>query len=59
MSHKNLESITISIIFVIKAKKDVAQIFNNVLRRQIGVRHPTVEYINSKSTDILNVLVKG
>ena len=41
-----------------KAKKDVAQIFNNVLRRQIGVRHPTVEYINSKP-DILKNLVKG
>ncbi|CAB3984734.1 calcium-binding 39 [Paramuricea clavata] len=41
-----------------EAKKDVAQIFNNVLRRQIGVRSPTVEYIHSKS-DILNVLVKG
>ena len=44
--------------FNFKAKKDVAQIFNNVLRRQIGVRSPTVEYIHSKF-DILTVLVKG
>ncbi|XP_028412712.1 calcium-binding protein 39-like [Dendronephthya gigantea] len=41
-----------------EAKKDVAQIFNNVLRRQIGVRSPTVEYIHSKP-EILIVLVKG
>jgi len=28
-----------------EGKKDTAQIFNNVLRRQIGTRTPTVEYI--------------
>uniref|UniRef100_A0A182PCL8 Calcium-binding protein 39 n=1 Tax=Anopheles epiroticus TaxID=199890 RepID=A0A182PCL8_9DIPT len=28
-----------------ESKKDVAQIFNNILRRQIGSRSPTVEYI--------------
>ncbi|XP_077988383.1 calcium-binding protein 39-like [Glandiceps talaboti] len=41
-----------------EAKKDVAQIFNNVLRRQIGTRSPTVEYICTKS-EILFTLIKG
>lgn len=41
-----------------EAKKDVAQIFNNILRRQIGTRTPTVEYICTKK-DILKKLVKG
>jgi len=41
-----------------EAKKDVASVFNNVLRRQIGPRYPTVEYICSH-TDILDNLVKG
>nr|CAD7404268.1 unnamed protein product [Timema poppensis] len=27
-----------------EGKKDVAQVFNNILRRQIGTRSPTVEY---------------
>ena len=43
---------------LVQAKKDVAQIFNNILRRQIGVRSPTVEYICTKS-EILFMLVKG
>ncbi|KAF8320354.1 mo25 protein [Clavulina sp. PMI_390] len=30
-----------------EARKDVAQIFNNLLRRQIGNRWPTVEYLSS------------
>jgi len=41
-----------------EAKKDVAQIFNNILRRQIGARSPTVEYICT-CPDILIVLMKG
>lgn len=41
-----------------EAKKDVAQIFNNILRRQIGVRTPTVEYICTKP-EILKKLTKG
>lgn len=28
-----------------EARKDVVQIFNNLLRRQIGARFPTVEYL--------------
>merc|ERR1712110_412095 len=31
-----------------EGKKDAVQIFNNVLRRQIGTRTPTVEYICTK-----------
>lgn len=41
-----------------EAKKDVAQIFNNILRRQIGTRSPTVEYICTKP-DILFMLIRG
>ena len=31
-----------------EGKKDAVQIFNNILRRQIGTRTPTVEYICTK-----------
>nr|CAG4651874.1 EOG090X07E2 [Triops cancriformis] len=41
-----------------EGKKDVAQIFNNILRRQIGTRTPTVEYICTKP-EILFTLVRG
>jgi len=41
-----------------ETKKDVASVFNNILRRQIGPRYPTVEYICTH-TDILDNLVKG
>lgn len=41
-----------------EAKKDVAQIFNNILRRQIGTRSPTVEYICTRP-EILFSLMKG
>jgi calcium binding protein 39 len=34
--------------FEFEARKDVVQIFNNLLRRQIGSRWPTVEYISGK-----------
>lgn len=34
--------------FEFEARKDVVQIFNNLLRRQIGSRSPTVEYLISK-----------
>ena len=43
---------------VAQAKKDVAQVFNNILRRQIGTRSPTVEYICTKK-EILFTLVRG
>ena len=57
-SATNLELVILMTDFDLKAKKDVAQIFNNVLRRQIGVRSPTEEYIHS-NPKILTVLVKG
>lgn len=41
-----------------EGKKDVSQIFNNILRRQIGTRCPTVEYISSHQ-HILFILLKG
>ncbi|KAG5337263.1 hypothetical protein C0989_010052 [Termitomyces sp. Mn162] len=34
--------------FEFEARKDLVQIFNNLLRRQIGSRWPTVEYLSSK-----------
>lgn len=41
-----------------EAKKDIAQIFNNILRRQIGTRSPTVEYVCMKSA-LLFTLIRG
>ncbi|KAG7457057.1 hypothetical protein MATL_G00242490 [Megalops atlanticus] len=41
-----------------EGKKDVAQIFNNVLRRQIGTRTPTVEYICAQQ-NILFMFIRG
>ncbi|KAG8958866.1 hypothetical protein FRC03_008737, partial [Tulasnella sp. 419] len=44
--------------FDFESRKDVAQIFNNLLRRQIGSRWPTVEYLCSKP-DIVFATLKG
>lgn len=41
-----------------QGKKDVCQIFNNILRRQIGTRSPTVEYFCSHQ-EVLFILLKG
>lgn len=41
-----------------ESKKDVALIFNNLLRRQIGTRSPTVEYLCARP-EMLIVLVHG
>jgi len=41
-----------------ESKKDVALIFNNLLRRQIGTRSPTVEYLCARP-EILMVLLHG
>uniref|UniRef100_A0A915J5J4 Uncharacterized protein n=1 Tax=Romanomermis culicivorax TaxID=13658 RepID=A0A915J5J4_ROMCU len=41
-----------------ESKKDVALIFNNLLRRQIGTRSPTVEYLCTRP-DVLLLLMKG
>uniref|UniRef100_A0A3B3D8H4 Calcium binding protein 39-like n=1 Tax=Oryzias melastigma TaxID=30732 RepID=A0A3B3D8H4_ORYME len=42
----------------LQGKKDVCQIFNNILRRQIGTRSPTVEYFCSHQ-EVLFILLKG
>lgn len=39
-----------------QTKKDVSQIFNNLLRRQIGARWPTVEYLTTKPEVIFSAL---
>ncbi len=41
-----------------EGKKDAVQIFNNIVRRQIGTRTPTVEYICTKP-EILFTLCRG
>ncbi|KAJ3282926.1 hypothetical protein HDU79_009549 [Rhizoclosmatium sp. JEL0117] len=41
-----------------EAKKDVSQIFNNLLRRQIGTRFPTAEYVSARP-EILRMLMEG
>lgn len=41
-----------------EGKKDVASIFNHLLRRQIGTRTPTVEYICTRP-EILTALMEG
>ncbi|KAG5460457.1 MAG: calcium binding protein 39, isoform CRA_b, partial [Olpidium bornovanus] len=41
-----------------EAKKDVAQIFNNLLRRQIGTRFPTVDYL-CNNTGVPLTLLRG
>ncbi|KAG0264557.1 mo25 protein [Actinomortierella ambigua] len=44
--------------FEFEAKKDVAQIFNNLLRRHIGSRSPTIEYLCTRD-QILFTLIRG
>jgi len=44
--------------FEFETKKDIVLIFNNLLRRQVGSRSPTVDYIY-KNTSILEALVTG
>ncbi|KAF8586773.1 mo25 protein [Ramaria rubella] len=41
-----------------ESRKDVVHIFNNLLRRQIGARWPTVEYL-SKRVDVVFETLKG
>ncbi|GAA5900335.1 hypothetical protein JCM8208_005328 [Rhodotorula glutinis] len=42
--------------FEFEARKDVSQIFNNLLRRQIGSRWPTVEHLSAKEDTIFAAL---
>ncbi|KAK2463948.1 hypothetical protein APHAL10511_003999 [Amanita phalloides] len=44
--------------FEFEARKDVVQIFNSLLRRQIGSRSPTVEYLATRH-DIIFVTMAG
>ena len=44
--------------FEFEAKKDVSQIFNVLLRRQIGSRSPTVEYLATRP-EVLFVALRG
>eukprot|EP00842_Homolaphlyctis_polyrhiza_P006977 jgi/Hompol1/869/HPOL_005051-RA len=44
--------------FEFEAKKDVAQIYNNLLKRQLGTRFPTADYIGNRQ-EILFVLIGG
>ena len=44
--------------FEFEARKDVVQIFNNLLRRQIGSRSPTVEYLAARP-DIIFATLAG
>ena len=54
-----LKSLVLNISkFEFEAKKDVASIFNNLLRRQDGGRSPAVEYV-AKNPEILNTLIEG
>ena len=39
-----------------EARKDAVHIFNNLLRRQIGSRYPTVEYLSLKHEVIFATL---
>lgn len=41
---------------IAQARKDVSQIFNNLLRRQIGTRWPTVEHLSAKEQTIFAAL---
>jgi calcium binding protein 39 len=56
----NLIKIMIDNIYRVdfEGKKDIASIFNNLLRRQIGNRSPTVDHIASKP-EILFRLING
>ncbi|CAO3690781.1 unnamed protein product [Umbelopsis ramanniana] len=44
--------------FEFEARKDVSQIFNNLLRRQSGSRWPTVEYLCTRE-EVLFTLLRG
>ncbi|BFZ62426.1 Hym1p [Saitoella coloradoensis] len=44
--------------FEFEARKDVTSIFNTMLRRQLGQRYPTVDYLCGKE-DTLFALIKG
>ncbi|KAG2336737.1 ARM repeat-containing protein [Suillus weaverae] len=45
--------------FDFEARKDIVQIFNNLLWRQIGARLPTVEYVCARHEDVIFVALEG
>lgn len=42
-----------------ETKKDIVMIFNKMVRREVGSRSPTVDYISTQKPEILNALVNG
>jgi calcium binding protein 39 len=58
MNNFNIHQYNQTNLNIKKAKKDVAQIFNNLLRRQVGTRYPTVDYL-ARNEDILFSLQLG
>lgn len=54
----NCICVKIFLFFSLQGKKDVVHLFSNIVRRQIGSRTPTVEYISSHP-QILFMLLKG
>jgi calcium binding protein 39 len=44
---------------LLQGKKDVVQIFNKLLRREISNRMPTVDYIAQNKPEILTQLCYG
>lgn len=54
----NSDVLNLTFMLRLQGKKDVCQIFNNILRRQIGTRSPTVEYFCSHQ-EVLFILLKG
>lgn len=57
-AQSNWVCVKILLYFSVQGKKDVVHLFSNIVRRHIGSRTPTVEYISSHP-QILFMLLKG
>ncbi|XP_065185240.1 calcium-binding protein 39-like [Sycon ciliatum] len=59
--HSNLLVLLISCLerMDFESRKDIVLIFNNLLRRNVGGRQPTVEYIISSKPEIIGLLFHG
>lgn len=42
-----------------ECKRDIVQIFNKVMRREVGNRMPSVDYVAGTKPEVLTLLVKG
>jgi len=42
-----------------QTKKDIVMVFNKMIRREVGSRMPTVDYISTQKPEILTVLCEG